>query len=457
MNNYRTQKKRNEQSGAVLPLIAICFALLLMFAAMAIDLGYLFVGRNELQNAADAAALAATRQIGVIYNSMSQVEQSLYQANVANEWKEDDGDGVYYDHLTLVNTAVSVALQNTAAQEDIVIDPSNVLIGVWDPENPAPDTFTADTSDQTPFNQTYNNPTAVRVRAIRDVDNFSGPIATFFSGFFGEDRFPVMAIATASLTGQGSSAPGELQLPIGLSRKWFEGTPSDWCGNVVKFSPPSDPDACAGWTGFDLEKATKNQLDPILSGEHEVPETEKGDDFYYTNGVVVSDIFKHLLVRFGMEGYDVDRIYEYDPNKDYAAQEIPQEVTDASQRVPLCYYNGALVECNPADVEIDNIHLRYPNLDFDNMDGGNQQKNFTGPYRYAHEWETTMVVYDSYDCTPSQDIPIYGYARVVLYDVGPPDNAYVYARITCDIVDPEPSRGGGGYLGLYGSIPQLVE
>ena len=41
-----------------MPLAAIGLLSLLGFAALAIDVGYLFVVRNELQNAADAAALA---------------------------------------------------------------------------------------------------------------------------------------------------------------------------------------------------------------------------------------------------------------------------------------------------------------------------------------------------------------------------------------------------------------
>jgi hypothetical protein len=49
---------RRSQRGIVMPLAAIGMLTLLGFAALAIDVGYLFVVRNELQNAADTAALA---------------------------------------------------------------------------------------------------------------------------------------------------------------------------------------------------------------------------------------------------------------------------------------------------------------------------------------------------------------------------------------------------------------
>ena len=438
---YFRQKDKKRQRGGVLPLVAISLILFISFAALTIDLGYLFVGRNELQNAADAAALGGARKLGKIYQEMAEAGQTITGYNVDNDEKDKEA---------IIAIAKEIASQNKATKEGVIIDetrvPSDIQIGVWDQDS------------EPKFTETDEHPNAVRITAHRDTDNVAKEISTFFAGIFGIDSAPVSAMATAALLGQGTSEPGELQLPIGLSRKWFDGPKEKWCGNVVKFSPPSDPDACAGWTGFDLGKATKNQLDPIISGEHEVPGTDIGDDFYYTNGVQVADVFTHLLVLYGTNGNDVDRIYQYDPDKNYDQQEIPQPVTYDYERKPLCIYNSpSLSVCNEADVEKDDVHLRYPNLDFDNMDGGSQQKNFTGPYRYAHEWETTMVVYDSDDCTPSQDMPIKGYVRVVLYDVGYPSNAYVYARVTCDFVSPEDTRGGGSNFGVLGPIPSLVE
>ena len=47
-----------DQKGTVIVLFALTLTVLLGFTALAIDIGDLYVGRNELQNAADAAALA---------------------------------------------------------------------------------------------------------------------------------------------------------------------------------------------------------------------------------------------------------------------------------------------------------------------------------------------------------------------------------------------------------------
>ena len=44
---------------------------LLSFVALAIDVGYMVVVKNELQNVADAGALAGARQLGDIYEPMT--------------------------------------------------------------------------------------------------------------------------------------------------------------------------------------------------------------------------------------------------------------------------------------------------------------------------------------------------------------------------------------------------
>ena len=57
-------KKRNEK-GAPLVMVGIALTAILGFSALAVDIGYLVVTRNELQNAADAGALAGAR---FVYN-----------------------------------------------------------------------------------------------------------------------------------------------------------------------------------------------------------------------------------------------------------------------------------------------------------------------------------------------------------------------------------------------------
>ena len=49
----------NNQKGISAIIIAVCLVMLIGFIALSIDVSHLVVARNELQNAADAGALAA--------------------------------------------------------------------------------------------------------------------------------------------------------------------------------------------------------------------------------------------------------------------------------------------------------------------------------------------------------------------------------------------------------------
>lgn len=54
---------RNEQNGAVAVIVGVSLVVLIGFAGLALDLGRLYVNKTELQNAADACALAASREL----------------------------------------------------------------------------------------------------------------------------------------------------------------------------------------------------------------------------------------------------------------------------------------------------------------------------------------------------------------------------------------------------------
>jgi Flp pilus assembly protein TadG len=75
-------------------------------------------------------------------------------------------------------------------------------------------------------------------------------------------------------------------------------------------------------------------------------------------------------------------------------------------------------------------------------------------------WTTTVVVYDWDDCSnPNTDIPIVGFAKIVISDVCHASKCgglkQITAVIACDYI--ESQRGGGGEYGIIGSIAGLVE
>src|SRR5438309_4340015 len=61
MCTYRTTSTRRQ--GGVAPLVALLLVPLMGMLAFSVDVGYMIVVRTELQNAADAAALAGAQQL----------------------------------------------------------------------------------------------------------------------------------------------------------------------------------------------------------------------------------------------------------------------------------------------------------------------------------------------------------------------------------------------------------
>ena len=69
-------EKVHEQHGVVSLIMAVSTTMLLGFTALAIDLGHAWMVKQELQNVANAAALAGAGQLGQVYQGMSAEVQS---------------------------------------------------------------------------------------------------------------------------------------------------------------------------------------------------------------------------------------------------------------------------------------------------------------------------------------------------------------------------------------------
>ena len=53
------QNKKQQRHGAIVPLVAVLLPLFLIMVAFAVDIGVISVAQTQLQNAADAGAVAA--------------------------------------------------------------------------------------------------------------------------------------------------------------------------------------------------------------------------------------------------------------------------------------------------------------------------------------------------------------------------------------------------------------
>jgi Flp pilus assembly protein TadG len=260
----------NNSRGVAAVMTALFMVVLLAMGAAAIDIGHALVARNELQNVSDAAALAGTRALGVIYEGMTVAEQQSYVLSSG-------------DAAAVIAAVQATASANSAAGVPITINPADVAIGTWDPYSRV----------HTPG---VDQPKAVRVLSRRD-GSANGAISTFLANVIGMSSVDVRAVATADMTAVGQTAPGQLDVPFGISEFYFT---QFGCGDYIKFYPnDGTPQACSAWHTFDLTPANANTLrntiiDGMTAGTYQSPGTTPGDTLNFINGNVAS-AFPNLI------------------------------------------------------------------------------------------------------------------------------------------------------------------
>ncbi len=261
-----------DTKGAVAVMVAVVLVVLLSFGALALDISNAMIARNELQNVADASALAGARQLGVIYQALPPgTPYTTYT----------------YSSPGLVETAVTAAaFANQARQVSIAINPADIVIGVW---NVGPRTLT-------PGNIGV---TGVRVTAHRDA-SANGAVATWLAGIMGISSMNVTATATAALTGTGVLLPGEANAPFGFDQVFFN-NPA-FCNAPIQFYPTTT--SCAGWQTFLETPPNANTERTIVQGltpnppTYPTPEIDSGQtSLNYTGGNMAS-VFPSLINLF---------------------------------------------------------------------------------------------------------------------------------------------------------------
>jgi hypothetical protein len=314
-------KPFSEQRGAVAIMVAGSVVVLLAFAALVIDIGYGLVVKNQLHNVADSAALAGTRQLGRIYCP------ELDPANPCIPYDQQQSYTLTSaDQAAIVAQVLDAAQKNTAGGVSISINDSDIRIGDWDIPTRT-------------FTPTATSPTAVEVTARRD-GSANGPVSTFLGNIMGVSSISVRATSTrngqpeeptAALTGVSYVGEGELDIPVALSQSRFTGGEGGFCGDLIRFSPPTDPNACGGWTTFTDPTNVNDQkmrsiLEGLYDGSYQTPEVSVGDQIYVKNGVLSTPTFDDLLAL-------------YNANKD----------ADGTWKTFVPVYDGDTCNPNPGD------------------------------------------------------------------------------------------------------------
>jgi Flp pilus assembly protein TadG len=154
--------------GAAAPAVALCILMLLGCAALTVDSGRLYVVRGELQNTADAAALAAARAL---------LSVDAQTDNIPQIWS----DGYTY--------ASTIGAMFVCAGKPVTVEEGYVTFGRLD----TPDNLSE------PLNVGSLDYNAVRVFVRRSDGSPDGPISLTFSKLFGNSEADVSASAVAHL------------------------------------------------------------------------------------------------------------------------------------------------------------------------------------------------------------------------------------------------------------------
>ncbi|WP_230947940.1 pilus assembly protein TadG-related protein [Burkholderia territorii] len=191
----RTPMRRRSQKGAVAITVAFMMSILLGFAALAIDVGYLFVVRNELQNAADAAALAGAP---CIYPRA----QCGNTKTAAPDW------------ATAQAQAVSGVSLNKSSNKTLTGYTSDVSYGYWDV-----------TGSVKGLQTTMPASPAVGKPAVQVVVNRSGAknggVPSFLARIWGFQSVPESAVAVAVISDPGNVGSGAI-FPVALTKCMYD-------------------------------------------------------------------------------------------------------------------------------------------------------------------------------------------------------------------------------------------
>ncbi len=222
MNVRRGIRRLEDESGVGMVIVVVALVALLGLSALAIDVGMVWASRTQLQNAVDAAALAAAADM---------IDLNPDAVNIPN------GEVA----------AISLAGLNKAVPTtSVVVDSAGIEFGLWDT-----DSRTLDTSvDLTDPDQV----TGVQVTAQLD-GTLNSPVPAVMARVLGINSFDVGAVATAYLGYAGSMGPGEMELPLATDCCALNGAEcsSSYCPNGVAPKPnecpldnPQGPDIDAG-------------------------------------------------------------------------------------------------------------------------------------------------------------------------------------------------------------------
>lgn len=187
----RRYPKRRDRRGVIAVLTALLLVMMVALLAFAIDVGYLQVAKTQLQQAADAAALAATAEL------IDDEALASGATDLSDEIAVARSRAVQYGAANPVGASAPIVDPNSSNSTG-----GNVVVG-----------YLANPSDQSQtmnFDNLNQQANAVQVSVVRSASQ-NGEIGLFFGRVFGKHSSAVSATATAALLNniKGFKAPAD--------------------------------------------------------------------------------------------------------------------------------------------------------------------------------------------------------------------------------------------------------
>ena len=271
-----------DQRGATAIMVALMMVVFIGFAALAVDVGHLYVVRNELQNAADAGALAGARflynQEGTAINEGAN--QIAYEASMANKSEKVPVDV----HWVSGNEGDVERGHWSFATRTFTPNPSTLPVDLWDVS-----------FEQLDANPNFIN--AVRVKTRRQ----DTPAASFFARIFGHEFFTLSSQAVAYIGFAGTLAPFDVDQPIAICKDSLLNGGKYSCniGRMINSGQNVESNETGGWTSFyqgeDACQGGTNaqEVRSLVCGEGNPDPLTLGNSMA-TNGGDIATAFKKL-------------------------------------------------------------------------------------------------------------------------------------------------------------------
>ncbi len=257
--------------GIAIIYLALVIFVLCAFVGLAVDIGYMYVVKGQLQNAADATALASAPFL--------DGTSSTSQNNARNE-------------------AVAFAGKNVAGGQQVVVDANttnspggDVVVGNWDPTRPQTPVDlrflpTADGSNPLPPGSAVN---AVKVVTRRSGASGSGiattsPVSTFFARVI---QWPFMSASAQAIAQR--VPPSVISVPLCMTNCGLTTplTGTTFYFNIAKGTPN------VTWTTFLASSTNAGDVADYLTGAKPIPDLCSLPPpvcIYTTQGIVKPDM-----------------------------------------------------------------------------------------------------------------------------------------------------------------------